>query len=196
MSQVSEIMAKAHFYRDTYPDRKVGLLLVSRYPLSAGIRAMFMPRSNAACIVFGSRDDDDTLIGAINGLLSGLGERELDAAASERFGWYHAPELPFDWNAAAFAKLQRLGIYVDRRAYGAAERAYNAACSWGMHTKYDDPDDPEFYERQQKFDDAEYDMLVLMRQALSIPEGDPSLPAPGYRYDIRHPSECPEPEEA
>ena len=73
MSQVSEIMAKAHFYRETYPDRKVGLLLVSRYPLSAGIRAMFMQTSNAACIVFRSRDDDDALIGAINGLLSGLG---------------------------------------------------------------------------------------------------------------------------
>ena len=54
-----------------------------------------------------------------------------------------------------------------------------------MHTKYDDPDDPEFYERQQKFDDAEYDMLVLMRQALSVPEGDPALPPPGYRYESR-----------
>ena len=73
MSQVSEIMAKAHFYREAYPDRKVGLLLVSRYPLSAGIRAMFMQTANAACIVFHSREDDDALIGAINGLLSSLG---------------------------------------------------------------------------------------------------------------------------
>jgi hypothetical protein len=56
-----------------------------------------------------------------------------------------------------------------------------------MHTKYNDPDDPEFYERQQKFDDAEFDMLVLMRQALSIPEGGPSLPPPGYRYEPRPP---------
>jgi|GEM_PF-2354277 len=65
-----------------------------------------------------------------------------------------------------------------------------------MHTKYDDPDDPEFYERQQKFDDAEFDMLVLMRQALSISEGDPSLPPPGYRYE-KHPEvEETEPEEA
>jgi hypothetical protein len=117
-------------------------------------------------------------------------------AYNHGYGFDGTPELPFDWNADAFAKLQRLGIYVDRRAYGAAERAYNAACSWGTHTKYDDPDDPEFYERQQRFDDAEYDMLVLMRQALSIPEGDPSLPPPGYRYDTRHPSEGPGPEEA
>ena len=103
------------------------------------------------------------------------------------YGFDDTPELPFDWNTDAFAKLQRLGIYVDRRAYGAGERAFNAACSWGMHTKYNDPDDPEFYERQQKFDDAEFDMLVLMRQALSIPEGGPSLPPPGYRYEPRPP---------
>lgn len=108
-------------------------------------------------------------------------------AYNHGYGFDDTPELPFDWNSDAFAKLQRLGIYVDRRAYGAAERAYNAACSWGMHTKYNDPDDPEFYERQQKFDDAEFDMLVLMRQALSIPEGGPSLPPPGYRYEPRPP---------
>jgi hypothetical protein len=48
---------------------------------------------------------------------------------------------------------------------------------------------------QQKFDDAEYDLLVLMRQALSTPEGDPSLPPPGYRcgYGLHpaHPSDRP-----
>lgn len=49
----------------------------------------------------------------------------------------------------------------------------------GQQTKYDDPDDPEFYERQQRFDEAEYELLALMRQALSIPEGDLSLPVPG-----------------
>ena len=54
---------------------------------------------------------------------------------------------------------------------------------------YDDPDDPEFYERQQKFDDAESELLVLMRQALSRPEGDPTLPPPGYRYETRHADE-------
>ena len=96
------------------------------------------------------------------------------------YGFDDTPELPFDWNADAFAKLTRLGLYVDRRVYAEASAAYNAACSWGQHTKYDDPDDPEFYERQQRFDNAEYKLLVLMRQALSIPEGDLSLPVPGY----------------
>ena len=101
------------------------------------------------------------------------------------YGFDDTPELPFDWNADAAAKLNRLKLYVDRRSYIAAERAYDAAFWWGHHTKYNDPDDPEFYERQQKFDDAELELLVLMRQALSIPEGDPSLPPPGYRYEPR-----------
>ena len=73
VSQVSEIMAKAHFYREMYPDRKVGLLLVTRYPLSAGIRATFMQTPNAACIVVRSREDRDALSAAINCLLSSLG---------------------------------------------------------------------------------------------------------------------------
>ena len=35
-------------------------------------------------------------------------------AYNHGYGFDGTPELPFDWNAAAFAKLQRLGIYVDR----------------------------------------------------------------------------------
>jgi hypothetical protein len=84
------------------------------------------------------------------------------------YGFDGTPKLPFDWNADAGAKLNRLGLYADRRLAAAAAAAYNAAFWWCQHTKYDDPDDPEFYERQQRFDDAEYELLVLMRQALSI----------------------------
>ena len=96
------------------------------------------------------------------------------------YGFDGTPELPFDWNADAGAKLNRLGLYADRRLAAAAAAAYDAAFWWGHHAKYDDPDDGEFYERQQRFDDAEYELLVLLRQALLIPEGDPSLPLPGY----------------
>ena len=46
------------------------------------------------------------------------------------YGFDDTPELPFDWAAEAFAKLTRLGLYVDRRVYAAASTAYNAACSW------------------------------------------------------------------
>ena len=45
-----------------------------------------------------------------------------------------------------------------------------------------DPDDPEFYECQQRYDDAELELLELMRKALSIPEGELTLPPPGYSY--------------
>jgi hypothetical protein len=99
------------------------------------------------------------------------------------YGFDDTPELPFDWHADAFAKLTRLGLYADRRVAAAASAAYNAACAWGQHTKYDDPDDPAFYGRQERFDEAEYKLLVLMRQVLSIPEGDFRLPVPGYTAD-------------
>ena len=57
------------------------------------------------------------------------------------YGFDDTPELPFDWNADAAAKMNRLKLYVDRRSYIAAEHAYDAAFV-GHHTKYNDPDDP------------------------------------------------------
>src|SRR5690242_19999867 len=47
------------------------------------------------------------------------------------YGFDDTPELPFDWNADAWAKLNRLALYADRDLYGAADAAYNAAMSWG-----------------------------------------------------------------
>ena len=66
----------------------------------------------------------------------------------------------------AFAKLARLEFYADRPAATAASTAYSAARSWGQFGKHNDPDDPDFHERQQKYDDAELDMLLLMRRTL------------------------------
>jgi hypothetical protein len=73
MAQAAAIIEKAHFYRQAYPDRKVGLLLVSKYPLPAAVRAMFMQTPNAACLVVHGFEDEGALIAAINGLLSNLG---------------------------------------------------------------------------------------------------------------------------
>jgi len=114
------------------------------------------------------------------------------------YGFDDTPELPFDWNDAAASKLNRLALYADRDLYGAAAAAYNAAFWWGHHTKYDDPDDPESYERKERFDNAEYELLRLLRQALLIPEGDLSLPLPGYSHvesetenvALQHPDEA------
>lgn len=105
------------------------------------------------------------------------------------YGFDGTPELTFDWHSEAFAKLTRLGLYADRRVYAAAAEAYDAACSWGQHTKYDDPDDPQFYERQERFDAAEYQLLLLIRQSLSIREGDLNLPVPGFTTDNAESSE-------
>jgi hypothetical protein len=99
------------------------------------------------------------------------------------YGFTNSAELPGDWHQDAAAKLRRLEFYADRRVASAASAAYRAAWSWGQYGKYDDPDDPEFYERQQRYDDAELELLVVMREALSIPEVDMTLPPPGYSYE-------------
>jgi hypothetical protein len=93
----------------------------------------------------------------------------------------------YHWHADAAGKLNCLALYADRRVAAAASASYGAAWSWGQNTRYDDPDDPKFYERQQRYDDAEFELLVLMRKALSIPEADLSLPPPGYKWDAPRP---------
>ena len=99
------------------------------------------------------------------------------------YGFTKEEELPEGWQSNAFDKLHRLEFYADRPVASAASAAYGAAWSWGVHGKYDDPDDPEFHERQQKYHDAELEMLVLMRASLSIPDVNPMLPPPGYSYE-------------
>ena len=87
----------------------------------------------------------------------------------------------------AAAKLHRLEFYGDRPVAAAASAAYGAAWSWGVYGKYNDPDD--FHERQQKYDDAELEMLLLMHRSLSIPDADPLLPPPSYSYRELTPEE-------
>lgn len=53
----------------------------------------------------------------------------------------------------------------------------------GHGGKYDDPDAPDFYERQEKYDHAKLQMLVTMRKSLSIPDVDPNLPPPGCSWE-------------
>lgn len=101
-------------------------------------------------------------------------------AYNHAFGLIDEEELPEGWQDDAAEKLHRLEFYADRPVASAASAAYGAAWSWGVYGKYDDPDDPDFHERQQKYDDAELEMLTLMRKGLQIPEGDLTLPPPGY----------------
>lgn len=104
-------------------------------------------------------------------------------AYSHGYGFTDDEELPEGWQDDAAAKLHRLEFYADRPVASAASAAYGAAWSWGVYGKYNDPDDPDFHERQQRYDDAELEMLVLMRHSLSIPDLDLTLPPPGYSYD-------------
>ncbi|TGA93206.1 hypothetical protein [Streptomyces sp. MZ04] len=104
-------------------------------------------------------------------------------AYNHGYGFTDEPELPEGWQSDAFAKLAQLEFYADRPVAAAASAAYGAAWSWGHFGEYDDPDDPGFYERQQKYEEAELEMLLLMRRSLSIPEADLALPPPGYTYE-------------
>jgi len=98
------------------------------------------------------------------------------------YGFTDQLELPKGWHSDAFAKLAQLEFYADRPVAAAASAAYGAAWSWGQFGEYDAPDAPSFYERQQKYDEAELVMLLSMRQSLSIPEADLTLPPPGHAY--------------
>jgi hypothetical protein len=99
------------------------------------------------------------------------------------YGFTDEEELPEGWQDDAAAKLHGVEFYADQELASAAGEAYSAAWSWGHYGKYDDPDDPEFYERQERYDNAELAMLALMRNRLSIPEGNPDLPPPGYSWE-------------
>jgi hypothetical protein len=88
------------------------------------------------------------------------------------YGFTEEPELPPDWQSAAFRKLQRLSLYATPTVAEAASRAYNAAWRWGHEIKYDDPDDPRFYELQDVYDTCEVAVLFAMRVDLSIPGGN------------------------
>jgi len=87
-------------------------------------------------------------------------------------------ELPEGWQDDAAEKLRRLEFYADRPVATAASAAYGAAWSWGKDGKYDDPDDPEFSMRLDKYSDAELEMLLRMRKSLSIPDVDATLAPP------------------
>jgi hypothetical protein len=101
-------------------------------------------------------------------------------AYSHGFGLIDEEELPEGWQDDAAEKLHLLEFYADRPVASAASAAYGAAWSWGVYGNYNDPKDPDFHERQQKYDDAELEMLVLMRASLSMPDVDPMLPPSGY----------------
>ena len=73
IAQAAAILDYAQLYREANPDRKVGLLLVSRDTPSPAIRALFMRAPNADYTVFSGSEGGSAFVVAISGLLSGLG---------------------------------------------------------------------------------------------------------------------------
>lgn len=101
-------------------------------------------------------------------------------------------DLPGDWYSEAFGKLSRLILYADRSVAIAASDAYTAAWYWGMpyvkrgmqpgekvSEAVAEAEMEEFNKGWGEYQRAERKLLNVMREALSIPEGDLTLPLPG-----------------
>ncbi|SCE91540.1 hypothetical protein GA0070607_3166 [Micromonospora coriariae] len=93
-------------------------------------------------------------------------------AYDKGYGLFEETELPDDWHAPAFERLNRLRIFATSSVAAAAAAAYNAAWQWGHYCKHDDPDDPKFHEGQVAYDHAEIDLLMRIRDDLAIPGSD------------------------
>jgi hypothetical protein len=109
--------------------------------------------------------------------------------AMARLAYLHGIELnedpPDDWYSEAFGELSRLSLYADRRVARAASAAYEAAWYWGMNSKQSEQREAHvddmlevFNKGWGEYQDAERELLMLIREALSIPEGDLTLPPP------------------
>jgi hypothetical protein len=114
--------------------------------------------------------------------------------AMARMAYLHgiilSEDLPDDWYSDAFGKLSRLIMYADRKVAIAASDAYTAAWYWGMNSGMKskqgavrssiDDELEEFNKGWGEYQGAESKLLVVIREALSIPEGDLTLPPPGH----------------
>jgi hypothetical protein len=98
------------------------------------------------------------------------------------------PALNEGWQVDAFEKLDRLRFYADQELTSSAAEAYNAAWSWGVYGKYDNPETEDFGSRHERYTRAELEMLALMRDRLSIQEGDLGPLHPGYPWLVAPPA--------
>lgn len=73
-----------------------------------------------------------------------------------------------EWQLPTFRKLQHLRLYATPVVAEAADAAYSAAWRWGHGTRFG-RDDDQFYERQDEYDEAQWELLALIRADLSIP---------------------------
>ena len=76
--------------------------------------------------------------------------------------------MPEGFHLPAHRALQRLRIYATPTVTEAAEDAYGHAWLWGSSARYSQPDH-DFYGVQAKFDDAESELLMAIREDLKVP---------------------------
>lgn len=84
--------------------------------------------------------------------------------------------LDHEWAVEAFRNLQRLEFYADDELSAAACKTYEAVCEWGVKVAYNEPSDVSVVGIQRRYARADADMLRLMRDRLSIPEGNTEPP--------------------
>ena len=96
--------------------------------------------------------------------------REMARQAYDHgMGLSDSNELPFDWQLPIYRRLQHLQLYATPRVADAASAAYDAAWRWGHNTAHG-VDDDGFYERQERYDKAETELIAAIREALAIPD--------------------------
>src|SRR5262249_19217586 len=74
--------------------------------------------------------------------------------------------LDGDWQTEAYQKLQRVEFYADHDLCVAARKTYFAAYNWGVKVQHDEPEDTSAFAFERYYDDAEREMLRLMRNRL------------------------------
>ena len=82
-------------------------------------------------------------------------------------GFTEFTELEPDWQLSTYRKLQHLQIYATDETWDAATEAYSAAW-WWAHQSQHGRDDQAFYDGQERFDNAQVRLLVMIRRDLSI----------------------------
>lgn len=92
------------------------------------------------------------------------------ALAVHNAGYELGPALEFGWNLPLYESLLRLRVFASPRAADAAQHAYDAAWRWGDAAG--SVRDDHFHDNESKFDQAELDLLSVIRTDLGVDAGD------------------------
>ena len=86
------------------------------------------------------------------------------------------PALEFGWNLSLYESLLRLRVFASPEAAGAAQHAYDGAWRWG--DAGGSALDARFHDGENEFDQAEHDLLSVIRTDLGVDAGTSSNARP------------------